>query len=70
MVYENLLRGSRNHLRAFVKVLAKHDVTYTPQILDQEEFDGIVSTPKETGRKLSKEERALNRHRNRHRHGK
>ena len=48
-VYGNLLRGSRNHLRAFVKVLAQQGGTYVPRYLSQAEFDAIVSTPLETG---------------------
>ena len=48
-VYGNLLRGSRNHLRAFMKVLAQQGGTYVPKYLGQVEFDAIVSTPLETG---------------------
>ena len=48
--YENLVRGSRNHLRAFVSGLEERDETYTPQFISQEEFDEIISTPKERGR--------------------
>jgi len=66
LVYEYLLRGSRNHLRAFVRQLEKRDLTYTPQYLTQEEIDAIVSTPKETARKQNREARAVNRHRKRH----
>lgn len=50
MVYDHLLRGSRNHLRALVRVLATLGETYTPQYLSQAEFDAIVSSPIETGR--------------------
>jgi len=49
--YENLVRGSRNHLRAFVKALEERNETYTPQYISQEEFDEIISTPMERGRK-------------------
>jgi hypothetical protein len=45
LVYDNLLKGSRNHLRAFVKTLAQQGVVYTPQYLPQADFDAIVSTP-------------------------
>lgn len=48
-VYENLMKGSRNHLRAFVKNLTMHGVTYTPQVLSQETFDLIVNSDMETG---------------------
>ncbi len=49
MVYDHLLRGSRNHLRAFMKVLIKEGGTYVPQYLTQAEFDAIVNSPVETG---------------------
>ena len=48
-VYENLMRGSRNHLRSFVSFLAEEGATYEPQYLTQEEFDEIVSSPMERG---------------------
>ena len=50
MVYDNLLRGSRNHLRAFMKVLTLQGGTYVPQYISQAEFDAIVASPIETGR--------------------
>ena len=50
MVYDNLLRGSRNHLRAFMKVLTQQGGTYVPKYISQEEFDAIVNSPVETGR--------------------
>lgn len=49
MVYDNLLRGSRNHLRAFMKVLTQQGGTYVPQYIRQAEFDAIVNSPVETG---------------------
>ena len=49
MVYDNLLRGSRNHLRAFMKVLTQQGGTYVPQYISQAEFDAIVSSAVETG---------------------
>jgi hypothetical protein len=48
-VYENLMRGSRNHLRAFAAEIANADATYVAQYLTQDEFDAIASTPIETG---------------------
>lgn len=50
MVYDHLLRGSRNHLRAFMKVLTLQGGTYVPQYISQAEFDAIVNSPMETGR--------------------
>lgn len=49
MVYDNLLRGSRNHLRAFMKVLTQQGGIYVPQYISQAEFDAIVNSPMETG---------------------
>jgi hypothetical protein len=49
MVYDSLLRGSRNHLRAFMKVLAQQGGTYVPQYISQAEFDAIVNSAVETG---------------------
>lgn len=40
--YENLLAGSRNHLRAFVGQIESRGVTYEAQALTQEEVDAIV----------------------------
>ena len=48
-LYGNLLRGSRNHLRAFVKTLEDTGIDYEAQVLSQEEVDLIVSTPFEHG---------------------
>jgi len=49
MVYDNLLRGSRNHLRAFMKVLVQQGGRYVPQYISQTELDAIVNSPVETG---------------------
>jgi hypothetical protein len=50
-VYENLLKGSRNHLRAFNRQLTNIGATYTPQYLDQATYDQIVNTSFEKGKK-------------------
>lgn len=49
-VYENLLKGSRNHLRSYVDVIESYGVVYEAQYLDQEDVDAIVNSPKERGR--------------------
>lgn len=49
-VYESLLRGSRNHLRAFVAAIEAQGVPYTAQVLPQEAVDAIVDSPMERGR--------------------
>ncbi|WP_297127015.1 DUF2202 domain-containing protein [Thermococcus sp.] len=48
-VYENLMKGSRNHLRSFVSQLEKYGVTYEPQYLSKEEYEQIINSPMETG---------------------
>jgi len=51
MVYENLMKGSRNHLRSFVSTLKKQTgETYQPQYLDQAAYDAIINTPAERGK--------------------
>lgn len=50
LVYDNLLRGSRNHLRSYMKTLLLQGGSYTPQYISQAAFDAIVNTPIETGR--------------------
>lgn len=49
LVYEDLLKGSRNHLRAYYKTLIKQGGSYTPQYLSQAEFDAIVNSAMEQG---------------------
>ena len=48
-VYQNLMKGSRNHLRAFVWQLEALGVTYLAQILSPAELEAIVSKPIEQG---------------------
>lgn len=47
LVYENLLKGSRNHLRAFVSVLSAQGVSYVPQYLSEQEYQAIIDGPME-----------------------
>lgn len=48
-VYENLMKGSRNHLRSFCGLLESLGETYAAQYLEQAEIDTILAAPKETG---------------------
>lgn len=48
-VYENLMQGSRNHLRAFVDAIERRGVEYEAQHLDEDEVEEIVESPVETG---------------------
>ena len=53
-VYENLLAGSENHLRAFTSVLAQQTgETYVPQYMDQADYDAILAGSTQTGVGLS-----------------
>jgi len=49
-VFENLTKGSRNHLRAFVGQMELLGGTYKALYLTQEEVDEIVNSERETGR--------------------
>jgi hypothetical protein len=50
MVYENLLKGSRNHLRSFTRILQQQTgEIYAPQYLSQDAYDAIISAGIETG---------------------
>ena len=45
LVYDSLLKGSRNHLRSFVNTLLNQGVTYMPQYMDALAYAAIISTP-------------------------
>ncbi|HMS26251.1 MAG TPA: DUF2202 domain-containing protein [Burkholderiaceae bacterium] len=47
LVYGNLMKGSRNHLRAFVKNLANQGVTYVPQYMNPSDYQAIINSPTE-----------------------
>ncbi|WP_324735979.1 DUF2202 domain-containing protein [Thermococcus sp. SY098] len=48
-VYENLMAGSENHLRAFTSVLQNYGITYEPQVISEDEYNEIISSPMNTG---------------------
>ncbi|MBL7970380.1 MAG: DUF2202 domain-containing protein [Prolixibacteraceae bacterium] len=50
MVFENLLKGSRNHLRAFNLQLQTLGLTYTPVYISADEFTRITTSPMEKGK--------------------
>ncbi|MCG6188211.1 DUF2202 domain-containing protein [Maribellus maritimus] len=41
-VYSNLLRGSKNHLKAFTFALSRQGETYTPTVITEEEYHKIL----------------------------
>lgn len=49
LVYSNLLRGSRNHLRAFVRVLNTYGIVYQPTVLSEDDFNEIINSDTERG---------------------
>ena len=49
LVFENLEKGSRNHLRAFNRQLTTLGIVYTPVYITQTDYDQIVSSAMEKG---------------------
>lgn len=50
LVFDNLLKGSRNHLRAFYRQLTFLNIVYTPVYVSQADYDQIVSSGMEKGK--------------------
>lgn len=51
LVYNNLLRGSRNHLRAFVRNIGAQGETYVPQFMEVTSYEEIINSDMERGGK-------------------
>lgn len=49
VTYENLQKGSRNHLRAFVRQIEKNGGEYSPSYISNETYNAIISTSQERG---------------------
>ena len=49
-VYQNLAKGSRNHLRSFCYQLSLNGASYEAQFLTMAQINDIISSPKERGR--------------------
>ncbi len=49
LIWQNLSKGSRNHMRAFHGNLQANGITYAPFFLDLATFTTIVTTPMERG---------------------
>ncbi|MDG0979653.1 MAG: DUF2202 domain-containing protein, partial [Halieaceae bacterium] len=49
LVYDNLLKGSRNHLRSFHRQVESNGGSYTPSHITQEQYDEIVNSDMERG---------------------
>jgi hypothetical protein len=50
MVFDNLSRGSRNHLRAFNRQLTSIGLSYTPVYISQADYDQIINSANEKGK--------------------
>ncbi len=48
-VYDNLIRGSRNHMRSFIGQLKDQGASYDAQYLSQDEIESIVNSEMERG---------------------
>jgi len=48
-VYQNLTKGSRNHMRAFTSQLASYDIEYSAQYISAEELESIINSEWERG---------------------
>ncbi|ASJ12539.1 DUF2202 domain-containing protein [Thermococcus thioreducens] len=44
LVYENLMTGSENHLRAFAGQLEAYGVTYEPQVVSEDYYQSVIGT--------------------------
>ncbi len=53
LVFNNLEKGSRNHLRAFVKTLKRYGWDYKPKYISEEYFNQIINSKWERGIKLN-----------------
>jgi len=49
LVYENLIRGSRNHLRSFVRTMTRQGQDYEPQRLGKTNYEEIINSENERG---------------------
>ncbi len=49
LIVQNMVAGSRNHMRGFVGALVRRDETYTAEFISQAELDAILASPMETG---------------------
>ncbi len=50
ITYNNLQKGSRNHIRAFVKNIQANGGAYSPEYISSSEYNSIISSSQERGR--------------------
>ena len=51
-IYQNLLRASENHIRAFTQQLSFQGIEYVPQILSEDEYKSLINTPHQPGNSM------------------
>ncbi len=49
LIVQNMVAGSRNHMRGFVGALENRGESYTAAFITQDELDAILASPMETG---------------------
>lgn len=49
ILFQNLMRGSRNHMRSFYSNLLLYGGTYQPEYITAEEFESIINSDMERG---------------------
>ncbi len=49
VVYKNLNKGSRNHMRAFSRQISNRGSSYEPQYISEKEYEKILTSPHERG---------------------
>jgi hypothetical protein len=49
IVYQNLVKGSRNHMRAFVGQMERNGGSYSAQHITEQEYQEIINTDQERG---------------------
>lgn len=47
--FQNLQKGSRNHMRSFIALLEGNGLNYEPQFIPAEDFEAIIESPRERG---------------------
>jgi hypothetical protein len=48
--YQNLQKGSRNHLRAFIRQIERNGGSYTPSYISVSDYQNIINAQQERGR--------------------
>ena len=47
LVYQNLTKGSRNHLRSFVRLIKKNGGSYSPQYISSDYYNKVINSEME-----------------------